>query len=188
MVFFTPANLLTLVRVPLALGLLTVSPLSPAFFLLYVLSGVTDMLDGPVARRTHTESRTGAKLDSLADAVFLAAVLYRLLPVLHLSRHFLWTLALICLLRCGAWLVGYRKYRRFAALHTLANKVTGAALFCAPCLLPWFPPNVLCPGLCLLAALSAGEELTIQCLSREFDPDIRSILHLHNQSEKEINS
>ena len=104
MVFFTPANLLTLVRVPLALGLLTVSPLSPAFFLLYVLSGVTDMLDGPVARRTHTESRTGAKLDSLADAVFLAAVLYRLLPVLHLSRHFLWTLALICLLRCGAWL------------------------------------------------------------------------------------
>ena len=188
MVFFTPANLLTLVRVPLALGLLTVSPLSPAFFLLYVLSGVTDMLDGPVARRTHTESRTGAKLDSLADAVFLAAVLYRLLPVLHLSRRFLWTLALICLLRCGAWLVGYRKYRRFAALHTLANKVTGAALFCAPCLLPWFPSHGLCTALCLLAGLSAGEELAIQCLSREFDPNIRSILYVHHPSEKEINT
>ena len=188
MVFFTLANLLTLARIPLALGLLAVPPLSPAFFLLYVLSGVTDMLDGPVARWTQTESPIGAKLDSLADAVFLAAVLYRLLPSLHLSRRFLWALALICFLRCGAWLVGFRKYRRFAALHTIANKVTGGALSCAPFLLTWFPSRVLCAGLCLLAALSAGEELTIQCLSREFDPDIRSILHLHNQSEKEINS
>lgn len=188
MVFFTPANLLTLARIPLALGLLAVPPLSPAFFLLYILSGVTDMLDGPVARRTHTGSRTGARLDSLADAVFLAAVLYRLLPSLHLSRRFLWALALICFLRCGAWLVGFRKYRRFAALHTLANKVTGAALFCAPCLLPWFHSNILYVALCLLAGLSAVEELAIQCLSREFDPNIRSILHLLDQSEKEINS
>lgn len=188
MVFCTPANLLTLARIPLALGLLAVPPLSPAFILLYLLSGVTDMLDGPVARRTHTESRTGARLDSLADIVFLAAVLYCLLPLLHLSRRFLWVLALIGLLRCGAWLAGYRKYRRFAALHTLANKVTGAALFCAPCLLPWFPSRVLCTALCILAGLSAVEELTIQCLSREFDPNIRSILHLHDQSEKEINS
>ena len=184
----TPANLLTLARNPLALGLLAVPPLSPAFFLLYVLSGVTDMLDGPVARRTHTESRTGAKLDSLADAVFLSAVLYRLLPVLHLSRLFLWALALICFLRCGAWLAGYRKYRRFAARHTIANKVTGAALFCAPFLLPWVPPNILCVALCILAGLSAGEELAIQCLSATFDPNIRSILHVYDQSEKEINS
>ena len=188
MAFFTPANLLTLARIPLALGLLAVPPLSPEFFLLYALSGVTDMLDGPVARCTHTESRTGAKLDSLADIVFLAAVLYRLLPVLHLSRRFLWVLGLIGLIRCGAWLAGCWKYRRFAALHTLANKVTGAALFCAPFLLPWFPPRVLCAALCTLAGLSAGEELTIQCLSREFEPDIRSILHLHIPSGKEINS
>ena len=188
MAFFTPANLLSLARIPLALGLLAVPPLSPAFFLLYVLSGVTDMLDGAVARRTQTESSIGAKLDSLADIVFLAAVLYRLLPVLRLSRRFLWALALICLIRCGAWLVGYRKYRRFAALHTIGNKVTGGALFCAPFLLPWFPSNVLCTALCLLAALSAGEELAIQFLSREFDPNIRSILHIHDQSEKEINS
>ena len=187
MVLFTPANMLTLARIPLALGLLAVPPLSPAFFLFYVLSGVTDMLDGPVARRTHTESRIGARLDSLADAVFLAAVLYRLLPLLHLSHLFLWALALICFLRCGAWLVGYRKYRRFAALHTLANKITGAALFCAPFLLPWFPANILCAALCILAGLSAAEELAIQCLSKEFHPNIRSILHLHNPSEKEIN-
>lgn len=187
MAFFTPANLLTLARIPLALGLLAVPSLSPAFFRLYVLSGVTDMLDGPVARRTHTESRIGARLDSLADAVFLAAVLYRLLPLLHLSRRFLWTLALIGLLRCGAWMIGCWKYHRFAALHTLANKVTGAALFCAPCLLPWVPSHILCAALCILAGLSAGEELTIQCLSREFDPNIRSILHLHIPSEKEIN-
>ena len=51
-----------------------------------------------------------------------------------------------------------------------------------------FSKHLKLVALCLLAALSAGEELAIQCLSREFDPNIRSILHIHDQSEKEINS
>ena len=86
MPFCTPANLLTLCRIPLALFLLFVAPLSPDFFLFYVLAGITDMLDGPLARRSHTANRTGAWLDSLADTVFLAAMLFRLLPAVTLPH------------------------------------------------------------------------------------------------------
>ena len=178
MSFFAPANLLTLARIPLALGLLFTAPLSPPFFLLYTLAGITDMLDGPIARRTHTASRSGARLDSIADVVFLAAVLYCLLPALSLPHWSLWAIMAIAMLRCTAWLVGFLKYRRFTALHTLANKLTGAALFCAPYLLPRVGTDTLCAVLCLLAAVSAGEELAIQCLYREAVPDCKSIFPL----------
>lgn len=178
MSLYTPADLLTLARIPLSLGLLFATPLSPSFFLLYTLAGITDMLDGPIARRTHTASWRGARLDSLADVVFLAAVLYCLLPALSLPRRSLWAIMGIAVLRCTAWLVGFLKYRRFTALHTLSNKLTGAALFCAPYLLPLVGTDTLCAALCLLASLSAGEELAIQCLCGEAAPDGKSIFHL----------
>ena len=173
----TPANLLTLCRIPLALGLLFTAPLSPLFFLFYTLAGITDMLDGPIARRSHTASRAGARLDSIADLVFLVAALSCLLPVLSLPGWTIRALVAIAVLRCTAWLVGFLKYRRFTALHTLANKLTGAALFCAPYLLPWVDTDALCTALSLLAAVSAGEELAIR-LCGEAAPDCKSIFHL----------
>lgn len=178
MSFYTPANLLTLARMPLALGLLFTAPLSPSFFLRYTLAGITDILDGPIARRTHTASRCGARLDSLADVVFLIAALFCLLPALSLPGWTIWAVAVIAVLHCAAWLVGFLKHRRFTALHTITNKLTGAALFCAPYLLPWVGTDMLCAALCLLASISAGEELAIQCLFGEAAPDCKSIFHL----------
>ena len=178
MPFCTPADLLTLARIPLGLDLLFTAPLSPLFFLIYTLAGITDMLDGLIARRTHSASRRGARLDSLADVVFLIAALFCLLPALSLPVWTVPVLAVIAVLRCTAWLVGFLKHRRFTAFHTLANKLTGAALFCSPYLLPWADTDVLCAALCLLAFVSAGEELAIQCLFRETSPDCNSILHL----------
>lgn len=174
----TPANLLTLCRIPLALGLLFTAPLYPLFFLFYTLAGITDMLDGPIARRSHTASRAGARLDSIADLVFLVAALSCLLPVLSLPGWVIWAAAAIALLRCCACLVGFLKHHCFSALHTIANKATGAALFCMPYLLPLVSADWLCAALCLLAGFSAAEELAIQCLSKEALPDCKSILYL----------
>ena len=177
MPFYTPADLLTLARIPLGLGLLCTAPLSPPFFLLYTLAGITDMLDGTIARRTHTASRNGARLDSLADIVFLVSALFCLLHILSFPSWTIPALAAIAVLRCAAWLVGFLKHRRFTALHTLANKLTGAALFCAPYFLFRFNADTLCTVLCLLAVVSTGEELAIQCLCRDAVPDCKSIFH-----------
>ena len=46
------ANFLTAARMVLALVLLAAEPLSPAFLALYTAAGMTDMLDGSVARGT----------------------------------------------------------------------------------------------------------------------------------------
>lgn len=46
---------------------------SPAvFWTLYLLCGLSDVLDGAVARLTGTVSRLGERLDTLADIIFVA--------------------------------------------------------------------------------------------------------------------
>jgi len=174
----SPASILTAGRILLSVPLAWAAPLSPAFYILYTLAGVTDMLDGPVARRTNTVSRQGAVLDSIADAVFLAAALIALFPVLkeRCPNWGVWPVLAAAALRCGAYGVGLFKYRRFAAYHTRLNKLTGAALFCAPYLLPfWENTEGLWAALCAAACVSAGEELLIQLLSKRYDPDTQSV-------------
>ena len=64
------------------------------------------------------------------------------------------------MLRCGAYGLGAWRQRRFTALHTRLNKLTGAALFC----LAYVPSALLVAvaGLtALLAVWSAGEELIL---------------------------
>ena len=172
-----PADLVTLVRVPAALGLLCTAPLSPSFLALYALGGLSDLLDGPVARRTGTAGLAGARLDSAADVVFAAAALLRLLPVL-LPRLPGWVgaaVAAIAAIRLSAYAVGAVRFRRLTALHTAANKATGLALFAAPLALPFADLRALSAGLCALAAVSAAEELACVLAMGEYAPDTRSI-------------
>ena len=54
----------------LSVALLFFPVLSPAFFVLYVAGGLSDMIDGAAARRTETVSEFGSRLDTFADIVF----------------------------------------------------------------------------------------------------------------------
>lgn len=54
----------------------------------YIICGITDMLDGFIARATHTTSQLGADLDSIADTIFVMVCLVEILPVhSHLSMY-----------------------------------------------------------------------------------------------------
>ena len=55
-----------------------------AFYAFYIAAGLSDMLDGFVARKTDTVSKLGASLDTIADFVFVAVCLIKLLPLLGL--------------------------------------------------------------------------------------------------------
>ena len=63
-------------------ALLFCQPFSPSFIALYLIAGLTDSIDGAVARKTNTASEFGAKLDTAADFVLVAACLSKLLPTL----------------------------------------------------------------------------------------------------------
>ena len=55
------AKLITGTRILCSFALLFCQPFSPSFIVLYLIAGLTDMIDGPVARKTGTVSELGAK-------------------------------------------------------------------------------------------------------------------------------
>ena len=70
------ANVITLMRIGLAISLLFIRKYSPLFLILYSICGFTDILDGYIARKTRTESKFGAKLDTIADLLFFIPYFY----------------------------------------------------------------------------------------------------------------
>ena len=76
------ADTITSVRMVASLFLLFLPLSSARFIALYTFTGLTDALDGWLARKTGTASDFGARLDSIADLLFYGIVLVRLFPVL----------------------------------------------------------------------------------------------------------
>ena len=76
------ANIITGCRILCSILLLFFPALSPTFFILYLVAGFTDMIDGTIARKTNTASEFGSRLDTIADMVFVAACMIKLFPVL----------------------------------------------------------------------------------------------------------
>ena len=99
------------------------------FWVLYVIAGTTDMLDGFLARRWGVESKFGARLDSLADFVFVLAVGYKLFPWLKLPAALWIMIGVIALVKVSNAISSYVIKHKIEFLHTKANKLTGFLLF-----------------------------------------------------------
>lgn len=152
------ANLLTLCRLLGGLGLLALPAFSSGFWALYLFCGLTDMADGPVARRIGSASVFGARLDTAADAVFLAAAFAKLLPALTVPG-WLWAwLALITAIKIGNLLWALRHGKGLVTAHTALNRLTGLVLFLLPLTLPWVELRYSAVPVCLLATAAALQE------------------------------
>ncbi|MBR1973057.1 MAG: CDP-alcohol phosphatidyltransferase family protein, partial [Candidatus Methanomethylophilaceae archaeon] len=67
------ANVLTGCRILGSILLLIFPAFSLRFYVTYLLCGLSDMVDGTIARRTNSVSRFGSQLDTVADMVFVIA-------------------------------------------------------------------------------------------------------------------
>ena len=122
-------NILSASRIALCLPLLLADAMTVPFWVLYVTAGTTDMLDGFLARRWGVEGKFGARLDSLADFVFVLAVGYKLFPWLKLPTALWMMIGVIALVKVSNALSSYVEKHKIAFLHTKANKLTGFLLF-----------------------------------------------------------
>lgn len=175
----TVANGITLFRMIGTVGLFFLSPSSAPFLWIYTFTGLTDVLDGWIARRTKTTSKFGATLDSIADLLFYAVMLIKILPVLweRLPKIIWCVVAVILLIRLASYTVAAIKFRRFAAVHTYLNKVTGFSVFLLPyaLLLSW--EGVYSWIVCALALFSSLEELLIHLSRKEYPADAKTIFN-----------
>ena len=142
----------------MSVGLLFCPALSPSFYILYMIAGLSDMLDGPVARKTHTATAFGAKLDTAADMLFTAVCLVKLLPVLDVPAWlYIWAAA-IALVKLINIVIGFGIQKRFVSLHTPMNKATGALLFLLPLTVSYMDLRYTGPIVCAVATFAALQE------------------------------
>ena len=128
------ADMITSVRIVGAIALLFITPFTPAFYIVYTVCGISDAIDGFVARKLETVSRFGSKLDSIADLTFYSVMLYKLLPFIFELLP-LWVLiyaGAVILLRLLVYIFTAVLYKHFSATHTWFNKITGAGVFLVP--------------------------------------------------------
>ena len=152
------ADIITGIRIVCSIALLFFPAFSPAFYTLYVVAGVSDMIDGTVARKTGTVSDFGSKLDTAADFVLVAVCLIKMIPVLDIPIWLVIWIIVIALIKVINILSGYVLRKEFAAVHTVMNKLTGIALFLLPLTLSIIDLKYSGMLVCTLATFAAVQE------------------------------
>lgn len=171
------ANMISLSRVFLSILLVPLRNHTGIFIGVYLLCGLTDVLDGFVARKTKTESVTGARLDSLGDVfMFTAIVLILYLGAgKELAAYYPALVAVVLVRLVNVAIAGYRFRILVLGLHTWGNKLTGLLVFLAPLLVLACPPEKVFMFVCLVAILSAVEEGCIHLASRKLELNRKSL-------------
>lgn len=167
------ANMITASRIVFAVGMVLAAPFSILFWVFFFSAGLSDMVDGYVARKLKCESALGATLDSVADLAFAIAILFVVLKNISIPMWLWLCSAIIGLLRITGYGIGFYKYHTFSSLHTWLNKATGALIFAFPLLYALFGLPVAGAGISFVALLSAIEELAITVKSRELEKDCK---------------
>ena len=152
------ANIITSCRILCSILLLFVPAFSPMFYILYLVAGFTDMIDGTIARKTGTANEFGSRLDTLADIVFVVVCMIKLFPVLIIPTWLCIWIGVIAIIKVFNIISEYILQKKFAAKHTLMNKVTGVVLFILPLTLSIVDLKYSGGFICTIATLAAIQE------------------------------
>lgn len=152
------ANLFTGLRIICSIALLFSPSLSASFYALYITAGITDMIDGTVARKTNTVSEFGSKLDTIADFIFVMACLIKLLPALNVETWMYIWISVIAVIKVINVVSGYVIQKKLMAVHSVMNKVTGVLLFVLPLTLRFIYFKYSALAVCFVATFAAIQE------------------------------
>lgn len=175
-------NIITCIRLIAAAVLihLSVEDHKVAFYIIYGCCGLTDLLDGVIARATHTCSKLGSRLDSVADIFFLGVMAYKFIPIAVEKLTFAnWVLIGIpALIHILAYIVCLFRFHKMSALHTWANKAMSMMIFIFPFSLAFEEPlvyQIYAYVGSAVAIYSAVECFLIHCIAKTYDPRNQSI-------------
>ena len=141
------ANIITGSRIVLSLPLLLIPLTSAWFCVIYLLCGLSDMIDGTVARRTNSASDFGARLDTVSDFVFMS----------------------VALIKFGNAAWGFVRAKELISPHTLLNKITGLLLFFLPMTLGFVDLTYTLPIVCTVATVAAIHEVYFTYSEKKHD-------------------
>lgn len=152
------ANFITSIRIVISITLLFCTPFSAEFYILYLSAGFTDMIDGTIARKTHTVTDLGSKLDTIADFIFVIACLIKLLPIIDVPQGIYIWIGVIVLIKLINVISGFVIQKKFVSIHSVFNKITGALLFIFPMTLSFINIKYSAIVLCVIATFASIQE------------------------------
>lgn len=148
------ANIITLFRIVFSILILFFPTFSKAFYFLYLIAGLSDMLDGYIARKTNSVTRIGSLLDTIADTIFFIVCFMKLIPFLALPIWIIIWIVLIALIKLSTII----KNRGFVDYHSFLNKVAGILLFLLPLTMEIINIIYCSIVICIVATVVAIEE------------------------------
>ena len=152
------ANILTSCRILGSALLLFFPAFSLGFYIIYFFCGLSDIIDGMIARKTNTVSSFGSKLDTAADFVFMAVCAVKILPVMNIPVWLWIWIVIIAIIKTANIVLGFVCRKEFVALHTFLNKTTGLLLFFLPFTLQFIELKYNFAVVCAIASISSIQE------------------------------
>lgn len=128
-------NYISFSRMVLSIFMIIPNTFSISFNLIYFYCGVSDVLDGYIARKTNNTSDFGSLLDSIADLMFFIIASLKILPLINLSEFVIILIIFIISLKLFNLYIIYKWYKKIMFLHSILNKITGLLLFITPFIL-----------------------------------------------------
>ncbi len=188
--YFVP-NAVTLIRIAAAIAIIFLPFPSAQFFVVYGVCGLSDALDGFLARKLNASSKFGSVLDSVSDLVFYSIMGIKIFPtMLKLLNWSHWIFFIVPLaIHLIAYLLCAIRYKKFSAIHTYANKVLGLLVFLFPFALIGeiyllYTLYIYIGG--CIAIYASSETLLIHIVSKRYDDRNKSIFLL-KRNEKDMN-
>ena len=171
-------NYITIIRLILAVLLFFITDNWIVFLVIYFVCGISDVLDGFLARKFKWQTKTGARLDSLADFIFFFASFFRMLLSYRLTipAPVILGVILIALIRFFNLYITRKKFGMPGILHTAGNKLSGRIFFFAcpaAVILGYIPLWVF-----FIPLISSLAETMIIIKADTYNPDIRSFYDL----------
>ena len=117
------------------------------------------MIDGTIAKKTEAVSKFGARLDTVADFVFMFVCSTKLLPLMHIPVWlWIWIINVAVIKFFNIALVFIRK-KKLISIHSVLNKATGFTLFLLPLSLTFVETTYSIVTICVLATIAVIQEV-----------------------------
>jgi len=133
-------NTLSGLRCILSISLLFLGKEPIIFTIVYVIAGITDFLDGKIARKYNVESALGAKLEAIGDSLLFGGAFFCILFFADIKFGTGWQLlvkivplVIAILYKLANVAVTHKRFDQWNMMHTKLNKsVFGSLFFVAP--------------------------------------------------------
>ena len=117
------------------------------------------MIDGTIARKTGAVSKFGARLDTVADFVFMFVCWVKILPLIQIPI-WLWVwIIIVALIKIFNITRVFIRKKKLISIHSVLNKITGFALFLLPLSLAFVETTYSVVTICVLASIAAIQEV-----------------------------